>query len=105
MAEAVSCPVPPEQRPLEEFQQLSTSWFFSWPVGDEPFLARSLAISWIMVLPVCLLVASGSWALKQDPPRLNCCWRRVGSCSPFVFADAAMAGLDLRDETFAERIS
>ena len=70
MAEAVSCPVPPEQRPLEEFQQLSTSWFFSWPVGDEPFLARSLAISWIMVLPVCLLVASGSWALKQDPPRL-----------------------------------
>jgi hypothetical protein len=39
-------------------------------VGDEPFLAKSLAISWIMVLPVCLLVASGSWALKQDPPRL-----------------------------------
>ena len=70
MAEAVSCPVPPDQRPLEEFQQLSTSWFFSWPVGDKPFLTKSLAISWIITLPVCLLVASGSWALKQDPPRL-----------------------------------
>ena len=41
MDELVSCPVPPEQRPLEEFQQLSESWFFSWPTGEVSSLKRS----------------------------------------------------------------
>ena len=70
MDEFVSCPVPPEQRPLEEFQQLSQSWFFSWPAGDQPSLSRSLLVSWIMMLPICVVVASGSWTLRGDPPRL-----------------------------------
>lgn len=70
MDEGVSCPVPPEQRPLEEFLQLTESWFFSWPAGDFPRLKRSLLISWLLMLPVCTLVASGSWTLKADPPRL-----------------------------------
>ena len=70
MDEGVSCPVPHEQRPLEEFLQLTESWFFSWPAGDVPRLKRSLLISWLLMLPVCTLVASGSWTLKADPPRL-----------------------------------
>ena len=60
MDELVSCPVPPEQRPLEEFQQLSESWFFSWPTGEVSSLKRSLLISWMLMLPLCTLVASGS---------------------------------------------
>ena len=70
MDELVSCPVPPEQRPLEEFQQLSESWFFSWPTGEVSSLKRSLLISWMLMLPLCTLVASGSLTLKADPPRL-----------------------------------
>jgi len=70
MDEGVSCPVPREQRPLEEFLQLTESWFFSWPAGDVPRLKRSLLISWLLMLPFCTLVASGSWTLKADPPRL-----------------------------------
>ena len=70
MDELVSCPVPPEQRPLEEFQQLSQSWFFSWPTGEVSSLKRSLLISWMLMLPLCTLVASGSLTLKADPPRL-----------------------------------
>lgn len=66
----VSCPVPPDQRPLEEFQQLCRSWFFSWPTGKSSILLRSLLTSWLLILPICTLVASGSWTLKQDPPRL-----------------------------------
>ena len=87
MNEFVSCPVPPEQRPLEEFQELTDSWFFAWPVGDQPYLSRSLTISWMLMLPLCILIASGSWTLRADPPRL-------------VVA-GAVAGVDLRDETFA----
>ena len=70
MVEAVACPVPPEQRPLEEFEQLSRSWFFSWPAGEFPHLRRALLISWLMLLPISTLVASGSWMLRNDPPRL-----------------------------------
>ena len=70
MTEAVSCPVPPEQRPLEEFRQLCQSWFFSWPTEQPSSLSRWLISSWVLMLPVCTFVASGSWTLKQDPPRL-----------------------------------
>ena len=66
----MSCPVPPEQRPLEEFRQLCQSWFFSWPTEQPSSLSRWLISSWVLMLPVCTLVASGSWTLKQDPPRL-----------------------------------
>ena len=70
MVETVVCPVPPEQRPLDEFQQLTQSWFFSWPAGTSPSLLRSLLISWLLMLPVSTLVASGSLVLSRDPLRL-----------------------------------
>jgi hypothetical protein len=64
------CPVPPEQRPLREFEQLRSSWFFAWPAGGALPLLRALLLSWIMVLPVALVVAGGSLPLRHDPPRL-----------------------------------
>ena len=33
-------------------------------------LFRSLLISWLGILPITVLVASGSWALRNDVPRL-----------------------------------
>ena len=70
MAEVVACPVPPEQRPLEEFQQLTESWFFRWPTSSGSELTRALAVSWVLVLPVCVLIASGDWTLRHEPIRL-----------------------------------
>ncbi|QPN59179.1 CGLD27 family protein [Synechococcus sp. CBW1002] len=64
------CPVPPEQRPLEEYGQLCRSWFFAWPSNDLAGLLRPLAISWLLVAPLTLLIASGSVPLRHDPPRL-----------------------------------
>ena len=64
------CPVPPEQRPLEEYVQLLDSWFFRWPTGGDLSLARALALGWLLALPPCLLVASGSLSLRHDPPQL-----------------------------------
>ena len=64
------CPVPEAQRPLSLYRELETSWFFSWPCrGDAP-LGRSLLVSWLVVLPISLLVASGSVPLRHDLPRL-----------------------------------
>ena len=64
------CPVPPEQRPLQEYEQLLASWFFVWPSHDLPGLLRPLATSWLLLLPVSILVASGSWVLRHHPAQL-----------------------------------
>lgn len=67
---AVACPVPPEQRPLEEYEQLRRSWFFAWPAETLAGLLKPLAISWLILLPITVVVASGSWVLRHDPARL-----------------------------------
>ncbi|MFO7630819.1 MAG: CGLD27 family protein [Prochlorococcaceae cyanobacterium] len=69
-ATAAACPVPPEQQPLQQFQELSCSLFFRWPLESLKGLLRALALCWLAALPLSLLVASGSVALRQSPPRL-----------------------------------
>ncbi len=65
-----ACPVPPEQRPLQEYEQLRDSWFFAWPSSGGWGLSRALLKAWLLALGPCLLVASGSIPLRHDPPRL-----------------------------------
>ena len=65
------CPVPPDQRPLQEYQQLLDSWFFVWPSGPDGWsLLRALGLSWLLLLPLALVVANGSVPLRHDVPRL-----------------------------------
>lgn len=63
----IACPVPPEQQPLREYEQLLRSWFFSWPSGPASALVRPLAVAWVLALLPALLVASGSYALRHRP--------------------------------------
>lgn len=71
IVQAGPCPVPQEQRPLREYQQLLESWFFVWPAGPNGWpLLRALAFSWLLLLPLALVVASGSVTLRHDLPRL-----------------------------------
>lgn len=65
------CPVPPEQRPLEEYRQLLASWFFRWPTAGPNGLLRALALSWLLALGPSLLVASGSLVLRRAPLQLT----------------------------------
>jgi hypothetical protein len=64
------CPVPPEQRPLREYEQLLESWFFVWPAHTLAGLLRALATSWLLLLPLTVLVASGSWVMRHHPLQL-----------------------------------
>ncbi len=64
------CPVPPEQRPLTEYQQLLDSWFFAWPAERRWPLLRALLLSWLLILPLTLVVASGSLPLRHHPLKL-----------------------------------
>lgn len=67
----VACPVAPEQRPLEEYKQLECSWFFSWPAQGRVSLIRPLVVSWLVCMPFGLIVASGSWSLRDHPWRIG----------------------------------
>jgi hypothetical protein len=67
------CPVPLAQRPLQEYDQLCRSWFFTWPAHGAAGLWRALCLSWLLSVPPSLLVASGSIPLRHDPPRLLAC--------------------------------
>ncbi|MFO8238745.1 MAG: CGLD27 family protein [Prochlorococcaceae cyanobacterium] len=69
-APSVACPVPPAQRPLQQYQELRDSWFFAWPRDGHSGLLRALGLSWLLILPVTLLVSSGSWVLRHQPLQL-----------------------------------
>ncbi len=70
IAETQACPVPPNQRPLEQYRELQQSWFFTWPHASFKGLAVPLLRSWLIVLPLTMLVASGSVPLRHNLPRL-----------------------------------
>lgn len=65
-----ACPVPPAQRPLQQYEELRDSWFFAWPSRGNRGLARALVTSWLLALPLTLLVSSGSWVLRHRPLEL-----------------------------------
>ena len=64
------CPVPEAQQPLSLYRELVESWFFRWPCQGDASLGRFLLASWLGVLPISLLVATGSVPLRHDLPRL-----------------------------------
>jgi hypothetical protein len=69
-AASVPCPVPSAQQPLQQYQELRDSWFFAWPRESLGGLLRPLALSWLLILPLTLLVSSGSWVLRHHPLQL-----------------------------------
>ena len=48
IGDSTLCPVPPEQRPIQEYQQLCSSWFFAWASGSALDLARPLTLAWLL---------------------------------------------------------
>ncbi|MBM5806556.1 MAG: DUF1230 family protein [Cyanobacteria bacterium M_surface_10_m2_179] len=66
----VVCPVPREQRPLEQYKELQASLFFVWPHNGARGLATPLIRAWLIVLPLTMLVASGSVPLRHNLPQL-----------------------------------
>ena len=69
-APSVPCPVPSAQQPLQQYQELRDSWFFAWPRESLAGLLRPLALSWLLILPLTLLVSGGSWELRRHPLQL-----------------------------------
>ena len=62
--------MPQEQRPLQEYQQLCESWFFRWPIHSLGGLVAALGGGWILLLPIAIIVATGSVPLRHNPVQL-----------------------------------
>ena len=60
------CPVPQEQRPLNEFNSIRNSWIISWPFLERNIFYRKLMFSWLLITPVSLTISYGSDYLKNN---------------------------------------
>jgi hypothetical protein len=59
---AVNCPVPTEQQPLNEYQELQESSFFQWPTLSLPYYIRKLVWVWCWGWLVAGPVAAASFS-------------------------------------------
>jgi len=62
----IACPVPVKQRPLNEFNSIRNSWIISWPLLDKNIFYRKLLYSWIIFIPISLIISYGSNSLKDN---------------------------------------
>jgi len=66
MQSSIQSPVPKEQIPLHEFIELSSSFFFSWPRKGILILFKNLSLSWLLTLPIFIIISTGSYSSKGD---------------------------------------
>ena len=62
----IICPVPLNQRPLNEFNSIRNSWIISWPLHNKIIFYRNLLYSWIIITPISFLISYGSSSLKDN---------------------------------------
>tara|TARA_Y100001968_G_C19284592_1_gene680983 strand:- start:126 stop:623 length:498 start_codon:yes stop_codon:yes gene_type:complete len=60
------CPVPLNQRPLNEFNNIRKSWIISWPLLEKSIFYRKLFFSWIIIIPISFIISYGSDYLKDN---------------------------------------
>ena len=60
------CPVPKNQRPLNEFNNIRNSGIISWPMQPKNIFYRKLIFSWIITIPFSLMISYGSDYLKNN---------------------------------------
>ncbi|GMG99109.1 hypothetical protein Nepgr_000949 [Nepenthes gracilis] len=77
------CPVPPDQQPINEYQNLSTSYLFSWAFGDaveysSRLFVTGLAFTLLVGLPISSFGSIGS---EPEPVKLV-----LGSVATGLFA-------------------
>jgi Conserved in the green lineage and diatoms 27 len=65
------CPVPPDQLPINEYQELQESWFFRWSTFPLILYLRRLGSIWAGAWLLASPVASASFAPNEFPVRFG----------------------------------
>tara|TARA_Y100001968_G_scaffold123601_1_gene112575 strand:+ start:954 stop:1454 length:501 start_codon:yes stop_codon:yes gene_type:complete len=66
MDNTIICPVPINQRPLNEFNTIRNAWIISWPLLKKNIFYRKLLFSWIIIIPISFTISYGSDYLKNN---------------------------------------
>jgi Conserved in the green lineage and diatoms 27 len=64
-----ACPVPPEQLPLNEYEELKESWFFRWATLNPWRYGAKLLWAWVWSLAIAAPVAAASFAIAKHPAK------------------------------------
>jgi uncharacterized membrane protein len=80
------CPVPKEQQPINEYQELQNSWFFSWGKLAVPQYITKLGWIWIWSWVVTAPVAASSYPIAKYPIQFFIC--AAGGAIIFVILTA-----------------
>ncbi len=62
----IICPVPKNQRPLNEFNNIKDSWIISWPILGNRIFYKKLIFSWFLFLPINITISLGSPYLRNN---------------------------------------
>ena len=62
----IICPVPLDQRPLNEFNSIRNAWILSWPLLQKNVFYKKLLYSWIIITPINLIISYGSEYLRNN---------------------------------------
>lgn len=84
------CPVPDEQQPLNEYQDLAESWFFGWAKLDTWRYLKPLIILWCLSWLVTGPVAAVSFPMLKQPLQFGLS-AAAGACALPLLALARLA--------------
>lgn len=76
------CPVPIEQQPVNEYEQLRESWFFSWPTFTLVHYGRKLLWVWFWGLLIATPISAASFTPAKALFQLILC--SAGGAALFV---------------------
>jgi hypothetical protein len=66
---SVICPVPDEQRPINEYQDLKESWFFRWATLDRIDYLKPIVFLWLLSWMISAPVAAVSFPPAKHLPQ------------------------------------
>jgi Conserved in the green lineage and diatoms 27 len=67
MSSVSPCPVPKEQQPINEYQELQASWFFKWGKLAIAAYGYKLLRIWLFGLVITAPIADVSFSLRREP--------------------------------------
>jgi hypothetical protein len=99
------CPVPSEQQPIHEYEQLKESWFFSWPaLAIRQYRNKLLWIAFWAWLPIAPIAGSSFPPAKYAPRFLLSSTLSVAVILALVVLRLYLGWLYIGDRLKSERI-
>ena len=60
------CPVPLEQQPVNEYEELKESWFFRWATLEDSLFLRKIAVIWLIGWLITSPIAAASFSPSKS---------------------------------------